>query len=163
MNADGQRLTGLLLALLMALLIGGIIGWIIKPCPCESTPLAATVKIDTVTKVIEHEPILVQAAAKIRYIRDTVRQTQTDTILSPAADSRAFVATLDTIINRDTFGLRYASFENEFTLLLRQAPDSLRFETRTITLTNYEKREWWIDALTHLGIGALGYAIGSVR
>lgn len=157
MNSDGQRLVGLLMALLLALLVGGIIGWIMKPCPCESTPLAASIKVDTVTKVIEHEPILVRAAAKIRYIRDTV--TQTDTII----ETRPFVASLDTIINRDTVGFRYQFPENLATILLRQAPDSVRFETRTITLTNYVKREWWIDALTHLGAATLGYAIGSVR
>lgn len=155
MNADGQRLTGLLMALLMALLIGGIIGWIIKPCPCESTPLAAEIKIDTVTKVIEHEPIHI--VAKARVVRDTV--TQKDTVYQV----RPFIASIDTVVGRDTASIRYAFPQHEFSLLLKQAADSVRYETRTITLTNYEKREWWIDALTHLGIGALGYAIGTVR
>ena len=155
MQSDGQRLVGLLMALLMALLVGGIIGWIVKPCPCESTPMAASIKIDTVTKVIEHEPIHI--VAKARVVRDTI--TQKDTVYQV----RPFIATIDTVVGRDTASIRYTFPQHEFSLLLKQAADSVRYETRTITLTNYEQRAWWIDALTHVGIGALGYAIGSVR
>lgn len=155
MENGGERLIGLLMALLLAALIGGTIAWFVKPCPCESIPLAASVKIDTVTKVIDHEPIHI--VAKARVVRDTV--TQKDTIYQV----RPFIASIDTVVGRDTASIRYAFPQHEFSLLLKQAADSVRYETRTITLTSYEKREWWIDALTHLGVGALGYAIGTVR
>lgn len=155
MDTEGRRLLGLLMSLLLVGLIGGIIGWILKPCPCENTPLAASVRIDTVTKVIEHEPIHI--VAKARVVRDTI--TEKDTVYQV----RPFVASLDTIVGRDTASIRYTFPRNEFSLLLKQAPDSVRYETRTISMTTHERRPWWIDALTHVGAGTLGYVIGSIR
>ena len=157
MDNDGRRLLGLLMALLMACLLGGILGWALKPCPCDASPVAAVVRIDTVTKVIEHEPLHVTAPAVVRYVRDTV--TLSDTIIQ----TRPFIARLDTVVRRDTLGVEYRFPQHTFSVLLRQAPDSIRYETRTITLTNYERRAWWLDALTHVGAASLGYAIGSVR
>jgi hypothetical protein len=157
MDTEGRRLVGLLMALLMSCLIGGILGWVLKPCPCDQKPVAAEIRIDTVTKVIEHEPLLVTAPAVVRFVRDTI--THTDTIIQ----TRPFVARLDTVVRRDTLGVEYRFPQHTFAVLLRQAPDSIRYETRTLTLTSYERRAWWLDALTHVGAASLGYAIGSVR
>lgn len=153
----GNKLLALLMLLLLSSLLGGFIGWQIKPCPCPETAEATAVRIDTVTKVIEHEPILVKAPAIVRYVRDTI--TQTDTLIQ----TRPFVARLDTVVKRDTLGVEYRFPQHTFAVAFRRAADSVRFETKTITLTRQEHRPWWIDALTHVGAGALGYAVGRVR
>lgn len=155
---QGNKLLALLMLLLLMGLVGGYLGWTLKPCPCNEAVTATTVlRIDTVTKVIEHEPIYVKAPAVVRYERDTI--TQTDTIIQ----TRPFVASLDTIIKRDTLGVEYRFPQHSFAVAFRRAADSVRIETKTITLTRQEHRPWWIDALTHVGAGAVGFVIGRSR
>jgi len=153
-----DRLTGLLMSCVFSALIGGIVGWYLKPCPCESTsvPVAASVRVDTITKVVTHDPVFVEGPAHVIYVRDTI--TRRDTII----ETRPFVASLDTVVQRDTIGVLYRFPQHTFSVAIRQSPDSIRYETRTITMTNYEQRPWWIDALTHVGAVALGYGAGRV-
>lgn len=152
-------------AVVLALAVGFAVGWLIKPCPCDSVNTSASrieVRVDTITKVIERSP---------RIISGRGRMAATATIMSESIESGAdticapFTAVLDTIVNKDTIRIEYEHPVSLFTLMIRSAPDSIRYETKTVTLTNttttYEQRAWWIDALTHVGAASLGYAIGS--
>lgn len=124
----------------------------------------ASVHIDTITKVIDHEPITItDRRATVRYVRDTVRWGDTVRVRDTVYTTRPFVAVIDTIIKHDTITAAYRFPQQTFSLALRRAPDSVRYEVRTVTLTNYEKREWWIDALGAIGAGGIGYAIGRAQ
>lgn len=164
-----DRLTGLLMACLFSALIGGVIGWYLKPCPCEGVPAPADAQIqhDTIREVRFIPPFMAEGKAKVR--RTT--RTEHDTVFLPAEitdeivpDSEIpkpdYVATLDTIIGKDTASLRYDYRSLLFAVDLRRAPDSINYVTTTITLTKYEQRPWWIDALTHVGAATLGFAFG---
>jgi hypothetical protein len=154
-----DRLIALLMLALIFTLIGGCIGWYLKPCPCgeASAVQATTVQIDTVTKYITHDPIYVHAKARVVTQRDTVHET--DTVYR----TPAFVAILDTIVKHDTIGIEYAFPQHTFSVALRQGRDSISYEVRTLTITNYEQRPWWMDALTHIGAATLGYSIAQIK
>lgn len=143
----------------MAFVIGAIVGWLLKPCPCEGSASIGQstleVKIDTVEQVITHPPIYVKSKGVV--LIDTVEQH--DTVIQ----THPFVASLDTVVVQDTLNVEYRYPLNTFSVMLRQAPDSIQVEFKTLTLTNtvYEHRPWWIDALTHVGAATLGYAVGS--
>lgn len=154
-----DRLTALLVLALIFTLIGGCIGWYLKPCPCDeaSSVQATAVQIDTVTKYLTHDPVHVYAKARVIYQRDTVHEA--DTVYR----TRPFVAVLDTIVKHDTINVEYAFPQHTFSVALRQGRDSIAFEVRTLTITNYEQRPWWIDALTHVGAATLGYSIAQIH
>lgn len=161
MNDDnlGTRLFGLLMAVLMALLLGGIAGWFLKPS-CEKAS-NTVVRIDTLTKVITHEPVTIASApARVRFVHDTVYASDTVRERDTVYTSRPFVATLDTIIDRDTIGIGYRFPQHTFSVALRMAPDSIRYETRTITLTRTERP--FLEYVGAFAIGGvLGYIIGN--
>lgn len=111
------------------------------------------VRVDTLTHIIEHQPTyIVNARARV----DTVRTIDTLIVTPP------FVARLDTVVVRDTIRVDYAFPQHTFNVALRRAADSIRVEWRTVTITEitHERRPWLMDALTHFGAGAIGYAAG---
>jgi len=149
----------LIAALLSAMLIGGVIGWYLKPCEHGVAGINASaveLKIDTVFKEVQQPPIKI--AGKARIIKDTTWLH--DTVLTTAP----FIAVLDTVIQKDTLNLAFRYPSAVFEVELKQAPDLIPFETRTVTLTNtiYEQRAWWLDALTHIGAVAVGYVAGTI-
>lgn len=114
------------------------------------------VRIDTVQHVLERQPILIsRAAAKL----DTIRITDHDTVYS----TPAFIASLDTVVRHDTVSVSYAFPQHTFSVALRQHPDTVKLPQITIVQTEYEKRAWWVDALTHIGAASIGYAAGRAR
>ncbi|MBS1562578.1 MAG: hypothetical protein JSS89_13315 [Bacteroidetes bacterium] len=163
-----DRLTALLMLALIFTLIGGCIGWFLKPCPCDgAAPVGGEIKRDTIREVRFIPPFMAEGKAKVR--RTT--RTEHDTVFLPAEITDEivpdddipkpdYVATLDTIIGKDTASLRYDYRSLLFAVDLRRAPDSINYVTTTITLTKYEQRPWWIDALTHVGAATLGFAFG---
>ncbi len=107
--------------------------------------------IDTIA--VPSEPIIIEKAVpKIKYLKDTIIQTQ------------PFIATLDTITRNDTIKASYQFPENYFDISIRKQPDTIRTKTimvtNTKTETKVEKREWWLDVLTHLGAFGLGFLLG---
>lgn len=157
-----DRLTGLIGAIFTSFVIGVIVGYALHDCPKEAhlSHTSQSIRIDTITKVVEHEPIFVESKARVIYRRDTVTQREVFTQHDTVIQTRPFVAALDTIVHRDTIGVRYLFPEHTFSVAIRQAPDSVKYETRTITLTAYEQRPWWIDALTQVGAVAVGFGAG---
>jgi len=152
---DNHKETALYVA---SVVIAFLLGWFLHTQ--HATPvLPYATRIDTVTKVIDHEPIrITDARAVVRYVRDTVRWGDTVRVRDTVYSTRSFVATIDTVIVRDTITAAYRFPQQTFSLALRRAPDSVRVEMKTIV--TYEQRAWWVDALGALGAGALGYGIG---
>ena len=139
-----------------------LLGWFLHAGNATQILPTQSVRIDTVTKVVEHEPIrITDARAVVRYVRDTVRRGDTVRVRDTVYSTRSFVATVDTIIVRDTITAAYRFPQQTFSFALRRAPDSIRVEMKTIT--NYEQRAWWIDALGAIGAGGIGYAIGRAQ
>jgi hypothetical protein len=124
--------------------LAGILGWWLKPVPAPVTRDTVSVHTDTVVQVIT-KPVV-----SWRKVADTLIYHDTTTI-----------AQVDTIYQGDTTRITYDYASNLFTLLTRPAPDT----AHTIYVTRVEsvRREWWIDALTHIGAATLGYAVGSTR
>ena len=151
-HRSGQNVrtdTAILCAVLFV--IGGVVGWVMRG-DTSSVVTNTTVKVDTLNHVIERVPtVIVNAPAQV----DTVRVH--DTLYS----TPAFVAKLDTVVLRDTVQVQYAFPQHTFSVAIRSNPDTVRVPQ--LTVTNYERRAWWIDALTHIGAGAIGYAIGGAK
>lgn len=128
-----------------------------EPAPHTQTLHTQSISIvhDTVTRIIEHKPVVVQAPAQhVEYIRDTQYLTH------------AFVARHDTVIVRDTIHQEFAYPQMAFSLAVRRAADSIRTVNTTTTIRDTFKttetitRPWWMDVLTHTGAAALGYIAG---
>lgn len=111
-------------------------------------------KVDTVW--IKQAPIYIQGKGVV--IIDTVNQKDTVYMTKP------FVARLDTIY-KDTISVKYAYPLNRFDLSIRFKSDSIIRETQTITITKEKliERAWWVDVLTHVGAGAVGYGVGRFK
>ena len=138
-----------LIIVLLALIIGGVIGWSLKP---DARVHTESVRIDTVTHTIHHEPVYITRAAA-----DTVVLHNTDTVYT----TPAFTARIDTVVMHDTVTAEYHFPQHTFSVALRQAPDSVRVEYRTITLTRHPA--WYEWAGVALGGVLTGYAMGSIR
>jgi hypothetical protein len=154
---DDRTIAGIML-LLAALLCGGVVGWYLKPCDCPQGPAASSIEyhVDTVEHIVTRPPITITKA-----LADTVRVHDTTVLYQ----TPAFTAALDTVLSqRDTVSATFDYPAYTFSVALRQAPDTVQIEHRTITLTNtnYERRPWWMDALTHVGAAALGYGVGTL-
>lgn len=155
-----DRLTGAIGLILTCTALGIVIGYLLFRRDClDTTPRevrSIEVVHDTIVKVVQRPPVYVRGAAKVVY--DTIVQ-------SAPVPCPGFVATLDTVLRRDTISVAYEHPRAAFTLALRSAPDSVRVEYQSVVITTERRTErpWWVDALTHLGAGAIGYAVGSVR
>lgn len=102
------------------------------------------VKRDTVTKYIEHNPIIIKnAKPKIIYRTDSVFIT------------KPFLAVLDTVYIRDTIRMKYAYPENSFSLMIRNPSDTIRIPQ--ITKIRTKKENWWIKPIVFLSGALTGY------
>ena len=105
-------------------------------------------KRDTIYKIIQKDPIeIVRTKPKLRIVRDTV-------IHSPE-----FIATVDTVIRRDTIRAEYEFPQNLLSLQIRQSPDSMMQERITIHTKEYiDRTKWWEKPL----IAIAGIVVGIV-
>ena len=113
-------------------------------------------KYDTVVREYYYKPVYINKKSDTIKITDTVTKIAT----------HPFIAELkDAIVAGDTIGAAYAFPKDSFYLRVLPRPDKIMEITKTNTIikTEIEKREWWIDFLTHLGTGALGYGVGKIR
>lgn len=118
---------------------------------CSASIEGGRIEIKRDTTIIEKpsEPIVVEKIkSKIKYLRDTIIQT------------KPFVATIDTIVKRDTIYAKYNFPENQFDLLIRKKPDSVVYHT--IYLTKETKREWYETPAYFVGGTIIGYIFGVV-
>lgn len=139
---------GLALALLCGV-VGYLLGW-----RGGSTGLVVQERVDTVVQVVER-PV-------IRYRVRPTRVVVVDTVQVP---SPAYVACHDTVVRRDTVSVCYAHPERLFSVVIRQAPDSVRLVERVVTVTvpvGQEKRKWWEEAAWLSGSLVVGYVLGRI-
>ncbi len=109
------------------------------------------VEKDTTEKIIEKpaDPLeLNKAKAKIVYIKEI------DTLIV----TKPFVASVDTIIRKDTVFVSYNLLDNTFDFHLKPHPDSLRIQTITITTEKLKETPWWETTLYALS----GFAVGAI-
>ena len=126
--------------------------------PVKNTNQSTTYTHDT-TKiydtVLKEVPIIrIKEKAVIEYLTDTLYTT------------KPFNAKLDTIMaSRDTIGAMYSFPSNNFYLEFRRHPDSLIIKTQTVNITTTKevKREWYIDAATHIAVFSLGFLFGTIK
>jgi len=107
-----------------------------------------TYQHDTLYIVKEAEPVIIERAkTKIKYVKDTVIQTQ------------PFVAELDTIVRQDTI---YSSFifpENLLSLEIRKKPDTTKIEQITIIKEIPQKKSWWKESMIFISGCATGFLL----
>ena len=109
---------------------------------------------DTLIREIHHEPIyIVEAKA------DTVLITNHDTLIVV----KPFIASLDTIVGRDTAHVDFAFPQYTFSVAISRAPDSVQIVTQTIHITNQRVTPWYEYAGCVLAGGALGYLAGNAK
>ena len=138
-----------MLGVVIVFVCGAVIGWFLRG---ERTVTDTVYRVDTLTHVVEREPVIITnapATVDTVHVNDTVYQT------------RAFVARIDTVVQRDTVQVAYSFPQHTFSVAIRSNPDTVRVPQ--LTVTNYERRAWWIDALTHVGAAAVGYSLGSAK
>lgn len=119
----------------------------------KEAPSKVVEKIVYDTVPIAKPPIYIKGKAIVMI--DTVNQKDTVYLTKP------FIARLDTIY-KDTISVKYAYPLNRFDLSIRFKPDSIIQTTKIITevKTVKEERPLWLDILSHLGAGAMGYLVG---
>jgi hypothetical protein len=158
-----ERMTGAIGLVVVGFVLGVVMGYIIWHHDCPKAEVRSVVdyqeRVDTITRIIQRPTVYVHGPARLRI--DTVSRP---TEAVPCPDVR-FVASLDTVVNRDTLTVAYEHPRAAFTVLLRTHPDSIAIQTKTITITTERSvgRAWWIDALTHVGAASLGYIVGGSR
>lgn len=106
---------------------------------------------DTLTHIIERRPVYITGKARVEYVYDTLYSK--DTVFQ----TKAFVAKLDTAISKDTVGIQYAFPQQTFSVVLRRAADSIRYETKTVYVTNTVRERPWLE---YIGAAAIGMAAG---
>ncbi|MCL2039121.1 MAG: hypothetical protein FWG85_01670 [Bacteroidetes bacterium] len=75
-----------------------------------------------------------------------------------------FVVSFDTIINRDTFNLRYDFPSNLFSFDFLPHRDSIMFQQITIEHTKIQNKQNWLTTfLISTGAGIAGYIIGKKK
>ena len=133
---------------LAALIIGFLIGNIVFRSDAEVKYVnKLTVRIDTLETFVELpvKNIYIKSKAKVEYINTT------DTVI---VTTRPFIASIDTVVKRDSIYTSYEFPKNEFVFDLRQAPDSIKVETIKIFQEREREKEWheatWFRIGTHV-------------
>lgn len=150
-------------------LLGLLLMYWLKPCPAPPNVVASVidVQIDSV-EVPVYVPKIVYKYIKARVTSvvdnaSTAEATVEDSLsVQPCED---FVAEADSTNDSVRVVLQYISAEQRFAFelqWLRPLTPLVPLTTIRTKETVYEKREWWIDALTHVGAATLGLGIGSV-
>lgn len=108
-------------------------------------------KIDTCyqEKIIEHSPIKIFQEGKIVYIRDTI------------IESKPFVASIDSVMTRDTIKVSYAFPQNRFDIDLHRMPDTVHTKILILNKTTECPPEPWYIKPIYAGAGLLiGFGLG---
>ena len=93
------------------------------------------------------------------YDNDNINYTAIDKYILPE-----FIVNFDTIVNRDTFSLRYEFPRNLFHFDFGPHKDSLMFQQLTIEHKITEtKTNWWTTFIIATGSCVAGYLLGSNR
>ena len=104
----------------------------------------------TDTLTIVQEPIVIEKITpKLIYKSDTVIRTH------------PFTAWVDTIYKLDTIQVRYDYPENEMTMAIRMATDTV-YKEREIVTNEPQEQPWWKDPLIATGGLVLGYLLSNV-
>ena len=141
---------------------------------CSQTPvIKKEIKYDTteVIKIKQGPQINLDSlkASLIRYrdklVEVIVEVPSGDSTITDTIKVMPFVAHLDTIINRDTIGIRYLYPENYFGLVVRTKDDTLRSQIIKVleTITVEKSESWYIKPLIFAGGGFLGYIGGRIQ
>lgn len=146
------------LAVIAVLMVGMFFGGYYSHKP-EKETIKHTEYIDRsdtvyVTKYLQKPPIIIEKEKPVfQVVRDTIIET------------KPFVASIDTVIQRDTVYAEYHFPENLFRMKIDFARDSIQFrEVETIKIKVVTiKRPWWQDALMLTGAGAVGFGAGRIR
>lgn len=168
LRATGYSLLGIA-GIALLILLRGCMGCNTEaPASRAAAPAVAPANVATLieyrydTVVRYRDRIVVQRApARVIAHRDTVVEWR-DTS-GATSTGTPFTAQLDTIVGRDTVSVTVNHPPPRLSLMLRSAPDSIRVETRTITITQQESAPWWHYVLTSIGSTAVGYGLGRIR
>ncbi len=135
----------------LGIIIGGLIFYSFDLATNTSTSKLAIYR-DTIYKVITPEPIVIEKVqTKIKYIRDTIIQT------------KPFIASMDTIVKRDTIKCYYTFPENLISMRIARAQDTLITHTINFSQNTIKKSPWWYDPLLIFGGFVTGYTIKSME
>ena len=167
--SDLQK-TGWIAFLVIMLLLGS---FFFGKCSSAKPIISKSTKADTVyTTIIKDGPhvnIDSLKATMIRY-KDKFVMVPYPAIAGDTShhDSIAvlpFEVCLDTIINRDTFGLKFYYPANFFSLNFKLKPDSItqRLIKVTETITVEKQEAWYIKPAIFLTGGLLGYIGGRIQ
>lgn len=140
-----MKLNSFLLFLAIVLLI---LIFIYKPGKIEKSEV---LRIDTITIIKPVERIVVsKAKPKIIYQRDTIIQT------------KPFVATLDTIVSKDTIEAEYKFPENIIDLRISRSADTIAIP-KIVVLEKKEKNNLLEKGLFFLAGATLGLLLGKTK
>ena len=138
----------------------GVAGWLVRGCH-DVRPMSE--RIDSVLVVRITPPVIIHDTMRLTRTRtDTVYRH--DTIIRRVGSeyiAPPFIATLDSVVGRDTVSATFEYPSAAFRLALRRAPDSTYTITRYVTLP-CEPRPMWLDVLSHIGAGLVGVGVGAV-
>ena len=101
-------------------------------------------KVDTLIIEKPRKPLKIKAKAKIEKIGDSIIERE------------PFIASIDTIIERDTISATYQFPQDTIGIFLKRRPDTLAQRTVQIMV---EKKRTWYETPAYIGIGAI---IGAV-
>lgn len=152
----------------LVLLVASILGWLWRGCVGASGVASHLVPSQspeiiykTVTQTVRDTVVVERPRTVVRVVQApaTVR---VDTLRDTVIQVRPFVATLDTIIQRDTLQAAYAFPEHRFSINFRPRPDSIIFRTMVINTESIRRDSWWQTA-SWIGLGlATGLVTGYV-
>jgi hypothetical protein len=139
---------------LAPLIVGIILGFMLKKEHGFTIykPVKEVITLhDTVVHVVTSKPVSIhRAKAKIT--------KQSDSVLK----ANPFIASLDTLTNKDTIKASYEYPENLFSLEVNRKPDSIRVEKLTKIETIKEEKPWWENAGWFTGGTIVGIIVGLI-
>lgn len=136
---------------IFGLVIGFILHCLVSNQNVNNYPIETKIITDTIYKELPSKPIIIN---KVKMKREKVR----DTIIF----FEPFVATLDTILNKDTLKAIYEFPENFLSLELYRKPDSIMFQTITIYKEKGLTEKWWEKPIYIISGIAGGYILSKL-
>ena len=125
----------------------------------QSVSFTGVGKLDTNNTNIMNSKLPIKIDSTGIIVLDNIYNTTLDKYILPE-----FIVYFDTIVNRDTFNLRYEFPLNLFRFDFMPHKDSIMFQQVTIEHKVAEQKTNWLTTLAiATGTGVLGYFIGSSR
>lgn len=133
---------------LVCCFVGYLVGIIINR-NSEQLVYVERMRVDTLFQILEPEPLIIdRVKLKQVFIKDTIILT------------KPFIATLDTIIVRDTVKVEYFFPENLMSMAIYRSNDTLKTIRITETLKENTSTNWWETTLIGIATATLGYFVG---